>query len=118
MTPSETVRALRALLFSMPMAVLVGAIFAPPDAVAQALVIGVALAVGWPLTYRLHDTRVLSAGTIAAFYLVVLGLVLAGLWALSTRTVCGGVAALVAKAAVVAVATVVADRFVFAWRDG
>jgi hypothetical protein len=113
MSDRDPVDAIRAFLFVMPLAILVGSLLSPPDPFSQLALVGVALAVGWPLARRVEERHDLGPRTLGLFYLVVGVVVLVGLWVLSLGSVLG-VVALLARVVVVAVALLVAYRFVLA----
>ncbi|MFB6070402.1 MAG: hypothetical protein ABEJ76_05200 [Halanaeroarchaeum sp.] len=117
MNGDEILRALRSFLFVMPLAALAGALLGPPDPFGQALIVAVALAVGWSLAYRLGAGREFTAASIGAFYLVVLVVVLLGLYALA-GVIVGPRGRIIARAGVLLLALGVADVLVFEYRPG
>jgi len=108
MTDRDPMDAMRALFVAMPLAILVGAIVAPPDPVTQFVTIFAALAVVWPLTLRYVVGRVDGPFALGGFFLVVFVVVLVGLWVVSQVGLTGGAAAAVARLLVVVAATTVA----------
>lgn len=102
----------RALLLTMPLAILVGSVVAPPDAVAQLLLIAGALVGGIPITYRLVANRRFGPRQLAAFFGIVLVVTLLGLWVLDAVG-SGPVPDILLRFGIVVVSLVVADFVVF-----
>ncbi|MFB6134066.1 MAG: hypothetical protein ABEJ55_03680 [Halanaeroarchaeum sp.] len=115
MTPSDTgtpegsgtpIESLAAFVFAVPLATLVGAVLAPPDAFAQGLLMGLALLVGWPLSSRLVHPHRYGPSTLALFYVVILIVVVSGLWAIERTAVPPGTWTVVARVFVVGLGVV------------
>lgn len=102
----------RALLVTMPLAILVGSVVAPPDAVAQLVLIGGTLVGGLPITYRLVANRRFGPKQLGAFFGVVLVVTLVGLWALQAVG-SGPIPDIVVRFGIVLVSLLLADIFVF-----
>jgi hypothetical protein len=77
------VRLIRSLILVMPLAILFVGLVAPPDPFTQLFIIIGALAVGLPLAYRFLRSRRYGPLELAAFFVIVLGIVLGGVWLLS-----------------------------------
>lgn len=72
----------RAIIVTVPLAVLVGAVVSPPDAVVQVIMIAGTLIGGLPITYRLVASRRYGPWQVGAFFGIVMVLTLLGLWVL------------------------------------
>lgn len=102
----------RALLLTMPLAILVGTVVAPPDPFAQLLLIGATLIGGLPITMRLVAGRRYGPRQLAVFFGVILVVTLAGLQALAAVG-SGPLPSVLARFLVVAVALGAGDAVVF-----
>ena len=98
----------RAMLLTMPVAILAGTVVSPPDAVAQLLVIALTFIVGLPISVRLVGRRRYGPRRIGLFYGAVLVGVLLGLWLLDALAPLP-VAESLARFAVLALALLLAD---------
>lgn len=106
----------RALLLTMPLAILVGSVVAPPDAVAQLVLIAGTLVGGLPITYRLVAHRRFGPKELGAFFGIVLVVTLVGLWALQAVG-SGPVPDILLRFGIVFVSLLVADLLVFRYLD-
>lgn len=102
----------RALLLTMPLAILIGSVVAPPDAVAQLVLIAGTLVGGFPITYRLVANRRFGPKQLGAFFAIVLVVTLVGLWVLQAVG-SGPVPDIILRFAIVIISLLVADLFVF-----
>ncbi len=102
----------RALLLTMPLAILVGSVVAPPDPVAQVVLIGGTLVGGLPITYRLVANRRFGPRQLGGFFGIVLVVTLVGLWLLEAVG-SGPIPDILLRFGIVVVSLFVADLLVF-----
>lgn len=105
----------RALLVTMPLAILVGSVVAPPDPFSQLFLIAATLVGGVAVTYRWVRTRRYGPKQLAAFFGVVFLGTLLGLWLFGTIGA-GPLPDIVARLAIVLASFGVADILVFRHR--
>ncbi|MFB6266210.1 MAG: hypothetical protein ABEI31_01015 [Halodesulfurarchaeum sp.] len=109
----EPFKLVRALLLTVPLAILVGAVVAPPDPIAAMAVMVAALAAGVPLAVRLVDLRRYGPLRIGVFFALVFVIVVVGLWGVSRLGRPAGLPRTLLRLGVVVVALLLADFLLF-----
>lgn len=109
---ASPVRLIRSLILAMPLAILFVGLVAPPDPFTQLFIIVGALAVGLPIAYRFLGVRRYGPFQLAAFFVVVLGVVLGGVWLL-LRMGLRSIPSVLLRTLVFVIALLIADFAVF-----